>query len=312
MRLFSNKSCFVFAFSIACRRADTQYVTVALPEAFTTFDTLTTTASDSAAERVRNLVFNTLVRKNESFEYVGELAKDIKISDDGKTVTFTLQDNVKFHNGKEFTSADVKYTFDEMFKANGYKAGAFFDTETIKTGTTPSGCGQQQFVGCSCRAKDKTRSSHCFIRNTGSENRRDHGFPARTGQSAFIQSRRDTDHCRRNRRSAKGQPIGTGPFKFVNFDPSQNTVELAANADYWEGAPKFQKLRVKTVTGCQLPAGRAPNRRCGSCAESEQSSARHAQIARKQPKSEGRAVRRVEHPICSLQYAVAAAQQRKG
>jgi peptide/nickel transport system substrate-binding protein len=46
----------------------------------------------------------------------------------------------------------------------------------------------------------------------------------------------------------KDRPVGTGPFKFVNFDASQNIVELASNTDYWEGAPKVPKLRVKTVT----------------------------------------------------------------
>jgi ABC-type transport system substrate-binding protein len=47
------------------------------------------------------------------------------------TVTFTLRDNVKFHNGKSLTSADVKYTFDELFKSNSYKSKAFFDTEPV-------------------------------------------------------------------------------------------------------------------------------------------------------------------------------------
>jgi len=46
----------------------------------------------------------------------------------------------------------------------------------------------------------------------------------------------------------KDHPIGSGPFKFVNFDASQNIVELAANPDYWEGAPKVLKLKLKTVT----------------------------------------------------------------
>ena len=95
-------------FSFSCRRQNTEYVTVALPEKFTTLDTLTAQTSDSAADRVRNVIFNTLVRKNESFDYVGELAKEIKVSPEGTVVTFVLQDNVKFHNGKEFTSADVK------------------------------------------------------------------------------------------------------------------------------------------------------------------------------------------------------------
>jgi len=99
-KLFVLLSLFLFVFSASCRRNNSEFVTVALPEKFTTFDTLTTTASDSAAERIRSIIFNTLVRKDEHFNYVGELAKDIKISDDGKTLTFTLRDNVKFHNGK--------------------------------------------------------------------------------------------------------------------------------------------------------------------------------------------------------------------
>src|SRR5436305_11862830 len=94
----------------SCRRRSSDAVTVALPEKFSSFDTLTgTSAPDAAAERVKNLIFNALVKKNENFDYVGELAKEIKTSDDGMTITFILQDRVRFHNGKELTSADVKY-----------------------------------------------------------------------------------------------------------------------------------------------------------------------------------------------------------
>jgi peptide/nickel transport system substrate-binding protein len=199
-------------------------VTVALPEAFTTFDTLTTTASDSAAERVRNLIFNTLVRKNESFDYVGELAKDIKTSEDGMTITFTLQDNVKFHNGKEFTSADVKYTFDELFKSNGYKSKAFVDTVDGK---------EVKHITAFETPDPKTvviTVSRPALRNQLLSNLV--AIPI-IAEGTVTQQ--------------KDQPIGTGPFKFVKFDPSQNTVEFAANNDYWEGAPKIQKLRIKTV-----------------------------------------------------------------
>jgi len=56
---------------ISCRRAQSEYVTVALSEPFTGFDTLTTEKSDAAAERVRSLMFNSLVRKNSSFDYEG-------------------------------------------------------------------------------------------------------------------------------------------------------------------------------------------------------------------------------------------------
>ena len=58
----------------ACRRTGGEYVTVALSDPFTTFDTLTTEKNEAAAERVRNLIFNSLVKKAENFDYIGELA----------------------------------------------------------------------------------------------------------------------------------------------------------------------------------------------------------------------------------------------
>lgn len=229
---------------------DTSYVTIASPETFTTFDTLTTAGTDSAAERVRNLIFNTLVKKNESFDYVGELAKDIKVSEDGKTVTFTLQDNVKFHNGKEFTSADVKYTFDEMFKANGYKAGAFFDTEidkSIAPAATPA--ANANTAPNANTAEVKTRRVPHIVSIETPDPKTVVITVARPALSRQLLSNLVAIPIIPEGTVAqqKDQPVGTGPFKFVKFDQSQNTVEFAGNQDYWEGSPKVQKLRVKTV-----------------------------------------------------------------
>ena len=209
----------------SCRRAGNEFVTVALPESFSTLDTLTSTASDSAAERVRNLMFNSLVRKNENFEYVGELASNIATSEDGKTVTLTLRDGVKFHNGKDFTSADVKYTFDKLFEMKGYKSGAFFDTVDgkqiphINSLSTPDPKTVVFVVGRPA-LKNQLLSNLVAIPI----------IPEGTVEQQ------------------KTNPIGSGPFKFTKFDQSQNTVEFDAFDQYWEGAPKFPKLRVKTVT----------------------------------------------------------------
>lgn len=215
----------LLAISLSCRRAQTEYVTIALPESFSSLDTLTSTASDSAAERVRNLMFNALVKKDQNFDYVGELAKDITTSPDGLTVTFALRDGVKFHNGKDFTSADVKYSFDELFKSNGYKSGAFFDTVDnkrvahITSFQTPD---SKTVVIKVARPALKNQLLSNLV-----------AIPIIPEGTAEQQ---------------KSQPIGSGPFRFVNFDQSQNIVELAANADYWDGAPKVPKIRIKTVT----------------------------------------------------------------
>ena len=235
-----------------CRRRGGDAVTVALPEKFTAFDTLTSTASDASAERVKNLIFNALVKKNENFEYVGELAKEIKTSDDGKTLTFVLHDGVKFHNGAAFTSADVKYTFDELIKSNGYKAGAFFDTvpadKSATPGPQPPAANANAAVKPAAEVKTK-RVAH--ITSIETPDAKTVVFtvtrPALGNQllsnlvaipiipSGSVAQQKDS-------------PVGSGPFRFTSFDASQNIVELDANADYWEGSPKIAKLRIKTVT----------------------------------------------------------------
>ena len=209
----------------SCRRPGGEYVTVALPESFSTLDTLTSTASDSAAERVRNLIFNALVKKNENFEYVGDLASEIKISEDGKTVTLSLRDGIKFHNGKDFTSADVKYTFDKLFESKGYKSGAFFDTVDGK---------QIPHINSITAPDPKTV---VFVV----------GRPALANQllSNLVAIPIIAEGTAEQQKTS---PVGTGPFKFVTFDQSQNTVEFESFPQYWDGAPKFSKLRVKTVT----------------------------------------------------------------
>ena len=213
-------------FSISCRTKNTEFVTIALSEKFSTLDTLTTQGSEAAAERVRNLLFNSLLKKNENFEYVGELAKDYKISEDGKIITFTLQDNVKFHNGKIFTSADVKYTFDELFKSEkSFKKNAFFETVNnekiphIASFETPDA---KTVVITLSRPEFKNQLLSNLV-----------AIPIIPEGTVAEQATR---------------PIGTGFYKFTSYDQSQNIVEFEANNDYWEGAPKIQKLRLKTVT----------------------------------------------------------------
>ena len=47
-------------------------------------------------------------------ELVPDLAESFTISEDGLVYTFNLRQGVKFHNGRELTSSDVKYTFERL------------------------------------------------------------------------------------------------------------------------------------------------------------------------------------------------------
>lgn len=225
-----------------CRRANIEFVTVAMSEQFNTFDTLTTEKNDAAGERVRNLLFNSLVKKAENFDYVGELASEIKTSEDGKQITFVLRSNVKFHNGHPFTSADVKYTFDQLFENKGFKSSAFFDTVPVKPGDATLDQDGKPAKTKSVRhiVSLETPDPNIAVFNLARPGLRNQLLSNLVAIPIVAQGTVP---------SLKESPIGSGPFKFVAFDRSQNTVELAANPEYWDGGmPKVAKLRIKTVT----------------------------------------------------------------
>jgi peptide/nickel transport system substrate-binding protein len=213
----------------ACpKRQSADAITMSLSEKFSGIDTLTNAGTDAAADRIRNLLFNSLVKKNDNFEYVGDLAKEIKIGDDGLTVTFNLHENVKFHNGKIFSSADAKYTLDALFAAEkSAKAASFFETGA-------DGKGKIAHI-----EKIETPDAKTLVIKVTR--------PALVNQllSNLVTIPIIPEGTIELQKTA---PIGTGAFKLVNFDQVNSFVQFEAFAEHWEGAPKIQKLNVKTVT----------------------------------------------------------------
>lgn len=57
-------------------------------------------------------IFETLITRDEHNGLIKELAEDYEVSPDGLTYSFTIRKGVKFHNGKELTSADVKASYE--------------------------------------------------------------------------------------------------------------------------------------------------------------------------------------------------------
>lgn len=223
--LFSALIFSALIFNHACRGNSGEAVTVVTSDKFSGLDTLSTNTPDAAADRLRTLMFNSLVKKNEKFEYVGDLASEYKIGDDNLTVTFTLRDNVKFHNGKVLTATDVKYTLDSLFQANGYKAGSFFDKVD----------NQSEAHITSLEAAD-AKTVVIKVRR-----------PALVNQllSNLVTIPIIPENSIEQQKTA---PVGTGAFKFAKFDQVNNFVELDGFPEYFEGAPAIKKLNVKTVT----------------------------------------------------------------
>lgn len=77
------------------------------------------TVSDDASEVVRYLTGGVLVRVNrQSQQLEPELATSWKISDAGRTITFTLRQNMYFSDGTPFTADDVAFTVKQLMDPN--------------------------------------------------------------------------------------------------------------------------------------------------------------------------------------------------
>ncbi|MGH9971478.1 MAG: ABC transporter substrate-binding protein [Pyrinomonadaceae bacterium] len=204
-----------------CRKKSDAFV-IAVPESIVTLDPMGGTNVDLGSERVRQLMFNSLIRKNEKFEYVGELASNIETSTDGLTVTFTLRDGVKFHNGKALTAADAKYTLDWLLSSSVAKAASFFEG----TGST-----RQSYI-TSVEAPD-ARTLVIRLRKPWLQ------LLVNLVPIGIIPDGTAV--------SQKEKPIGSGPFEFVRFDLTGQVLDLVANEDYWEGKPQIRSLRVISI-----------------------------------------------------------------
>ena len=195
---------------------------IALGDNIRTIDPIGSPSTDAASERVSTLVFNKLVKKNDKFDYVGELASDIKRSDDGLTFTFTLRDGVKFHDGRPFSSADAKYTLDLLLASPFAKSASFFEgTGQAKTGLIKS-----------VDAPDPKTLVVTLVKPWV-------GLLSNLVAIPIL--------AKDSYESQKTHPMGTGPFKFINYDNSQQVVDLEAFPEYWEGATKLQAVRVRMI-----------------------------------------------------------------
>jgi peptide/nickel transport system substrate-binding protein len=213
-------SCVVL--SGGCRRRSNTFV-IALGDNVRTIDPIGSPSVDAASERVRTLMFNSLVKKDDKFDYVGELASDVKISDDGTIFTFTLHDGVKFHDGRVLSSADVKYTLDTVFSSNFAKSASFYEG---------SGNDKRSLIK-SVEAPDAKTVVVTLTKPWV-------GLLSNLVAVPIIP--------KDSYESQKTHPLGTGPYSFNNYDNSQQIVDLTAFPDYWEGPAKIQSIRVRVIS----------------------------------------------------------------
>ena len=151
------------------------------------------------------------------------LAKSWTVSPDGKTITFKLQENVTFHDGKPFTSADVKFTvFDVLKKSHPRGINTFRALESIET--------PDQYTAV---FKMSEPAPYMLMALSGYESPM---LPKHIFEAGDVTKHPNAD-----------RPIGTGPFKFVEWQKGQ-FMRFDKNPSYWKkGRPYLDRIVARFI-----------------------------------------------------------------
>lgn len=169
-------------------------------------------------------VFNRLLKTNNNQEVILDLATGYEVSSDGLTYTFTLPENVKFHDGEPMTSDDVKFTFDEIIKQVAFASTTL---TTIKEIT----CPDDYTVVFTLKEIDAGFLGNLAFNGTSILPR--HIYEGLDWMGA----------------DSMQTPIGTGPFKYSEWDKGIKMV-FERNDDYYLGpdVPYLDKIVITFIS----------------------------------------------------------------
>ena len=183
---------------------------------------LTAVTSDSASHDAAGYVFNGLVRYDKNLRLEGELAESWEISPDGKKITFHLRKGVAWHDNVQFTSEDVMFTYRKMIDPK-----------------TPTPYGES--------FKQVRRVTNPGPHTVVVEYDKPYA-PALESWGMNILPRHLLEKYPDIKQSPlnKSHPVGTGPFRFVEWKPGEKIV-FDANPDYFEGKPYISRVVTRVI-----------------------------------------------------------------
>ncbi|MEM1276380.1 MAG: ABC transporter substrate-binding protein [Pseudomonadota bacterium] len=163
-------------------------------------------------------IYEGLLDYDKDLNIIPSLAASYEVSEDGKTVTFKLQEGVTWHDGKPFTSADVEFTVMEVLKkVHPRGPNSFREVTSIDT-------------------PDATTAVFNL------ENPAPYMLRALSGYESPMVPKHLLEGQDVRSADLANNPVGTGPFTFVEWKKGQ-FVRLEKNENYWkEGLPYIDRV----------------------------------------------------------------------
>ena len=170
--------------------------------------------------RANILLFEGLVGLSTRLEPVPRLAESWELSGDGKTLTFKLRRDVKFHDGRPFSAKDVAFTYQSIKDTESSIWRTYF--QTVDTVTTPD--------DHTVAVKYSRPYAPALIAWTLGIIP-EHIYGSRGGGGDLTES------------AGNRQPVGTGPYKFARWEEGK-LILLMANDDYWNSRPHIDRIEL--------------------------------------------------------------------
>lgn len=179
--------------------------------------------SSGATHPVTGQIFNGLVRLNRAFEPQPDLARSWEVSEDGLTYTFKLRPGVRWHDGEPFTSADVKFTFEEvLLELHPRTRGLADSVDRIEAPDDET---------VVFRLNERYAP---FLKLVDEDN-------------AAILPKHLYEGTDPLTNPANTEPVGTGPFKFESAVEGSR-INLVRNEDYFkEGRPYLDRMVFRII-----------------------------------------------------------------
>jgi peptide/nickel transport system substrate-binding protein len=185
---------------------------------------------------VANNIYDGLTARGPDMKLKPALATSWEFLDNNSRIRFKLRENVKFHNGEPFNAAAVKFTFDRLLGEEGKKGPQQSNYNSID---------RVEVVDDNTVDFIMKQADPVLLTKLA-------GYGGMIVPPKYIQEKGDEYF--------NTHPVGTGPFKFVEYTPKVS-LTLEAFPEHWGGAPKLDKVVTRFIAEAntqvaELQAGR--------------------------------------------------------
>jgi peptide/nickel transport system substrate-binding protein/oligopeptide transport system substrate-binding protein len=192
--------------------------------------------NDVYSRSVAQQIFDGLVRFDQTLTITPALAEFWRASRDGLSWTFTLRKNVRFHHGREVTADDVVFSFTRILdpRLRSSAAEAFLPIKGARAFHEGRAKTVSGLLAVDARTVqitvDAASSPFVYVLALA---------PAKIVPRDLVEAQGEAFGLR---------PVGTGPFRFAQWDRGRSLV-LAANSDYFDGSPRLGRLIYRIFPG---------------------------------------------------------------